>query len=290
MEPINYRMNTVISNKEPFGNVILCQVNRRLCNSFLCRNGHAHACACFAFHYQQWCLKTWIAMITVTQTSSHLPRVSASLNDGGLSQFLHTLFWLFNSSSWQCDQQGWQSCWAGCPHPALHSPLKVAMFSACALLQTTKSIMTPAFWAQTWHADMISAEKHGADCVGACCYNLILVFRPFSQDRQIFWDVSFSFYSPKPLRWPAQERDVKHVNSRTKQRQRELHLVLKCEWVGWDGHEEALAVTDKISLPWRVPVAIVAMFQHCGGTMCLGDQRFTQIHLSHSELVCFITA
>lgn len=104
------------------------------------------------------------------------------------------------------------------PHPALHSSLKVAMFFACALLQTTKSIMTPALWAQTWHADMISAEKHSADCVGACCYNLILVFRPFSQDRQIFWDVSFSFYSPKSLMWPAQERDVKHMNSRTKHR------------------------------------------------------------------------
>lgn len=26
------------------------------------------------------------------------------------------------------------------------------------------------------------------------------------------------------------------------------------------------------------------MFQHWSGTMCLGDQRFTQMHLSHSEL------
>lgn len=95
--------------------------------------------------------------------------------------------------------------------------------------------MTPALWAQTWHADMISAEKHSADCVGACCYNLFLVFRPFTQDWQIFWDVSFSFDSPKPLRWPAHERDVKHMNSGTKQRQRELHLVLKCDWVAGMG-------------------------------------------------------
>lgn len=26
------------------------------------------------------------------------------------------------------------------------------------------------------------------------------------------------------------------------------------------------------------------MFQHWSGTMCLGDQRFTRMHLSHSEL------
>ena len=63
-----------------------------------------------------------------------------------------------------------------------------------------------------------------------------------------------------------------------------------CDWVGWDGHEEALAVTDTISPPWRVPVVIVAMFQHWSGTMRLGDQRFTQMHLSHSELACVITA
>lgn len=57
-----------------------------------------------------------------------------------------------------------------------------------------------------------------------------------------------------------------------------------CDRVGWDGHEEAFAVTDAIYLTWRVPVVIVAMFQHRSGTVCLRERRFTQTHLSHSEL------
>lgn len=46
-----------------------------------------------------------------------------------------------------------------------------------------------------------------------------------------------SFYSPKALSWPTQEKDGKHMNSRMRQREREreLHLVLNL-WLsglGW---------------------------------------------------------
>lgn len=103
----NYGINPVISNKELFSNMTFCQVNRQLCNSFLWRNGHVQASASFPFHYQQWCLKTVIEVITVIQTSSHLPRKSMmSLNDRKLVQFLCcTLKWLLSTVAGS-DQHG----------------------------------------------------------------------------------------------------------------------------------------------------------------------------------------
>lgn len=92
----HYVINPVISNwKSFFSNMTFCQVNRQLCNSFLCSNGHVQASACLPFLYQQQCLKTVIEVITVIQPSSNLPRKSVmGWNDGGLLQFLSTLKWL----------------------------------------------------------------------------------------------------------------------------------------------------------------------------------------------------
>lgn len=73
------------------------------------------------------------------------------------------------------------SCRAGSP-TLLRSPVKDAVFSASAPLQTTKAIMNPALWALTWHA--INAKKQTAS--HASCCNLLLVLCPLSLDGQIF--------------------------------------------------------------------------------------------------------
>lgn len=138
--------------------------------------------------------------------------------------------------------------------------------------------------------DMLLMLRHTAEPASeASCCNLLIVFCSFSLDGQIFGDILSVFIPQSSELAYSGEMENTWIAGWGRERKSSIWFQM-CDWVGWDGHEEALAVTDTIYLTWRVPVVIVAMFQHCTGTMCLGDQRFTQMHLSHSELVCVIPA
>lgn len=136
----------------------------------------------------------------------------------------------FSFSTLHCDQHGHIKFLRGCP-TLLHSPVKDAIFSASASLQTTKAIMNRALRAQTWH--VINAKKHSIERTGASCCNLLLfVVLLVYTDR--YFD---SFYSQKLWADPLR-RDGKHMNSKMRkgrEKERELHLVLNV-WLsglGW---------------------------------------------------------
>lgn len=72
---------------------------------------------------------------------------------------------------------------------------------------------------------MLLMLRHTAEPASeASCCNLLIVFCSFSLDGQIFGDILSVFIPPK-LWAGLLGRDGKHMNSRMRQREKELHLV-----------------------------------------------------------------
>lgn len=150
--------------------------------------------------------------------------------------------------------------------------------------------MTHALCSRTWHA--ISAEKHTANCIKAgCCVSFLVFFLFYSRLTDIL-RCFFQFLFPKASGLACPGEGCKTHEWQDEAETEKLHPGFACviEWAGMGTKKHWLWLWLKFLSLEDDPVAIVAMFQHYSGTMCLADQCFTLIHLSHFEPVCFITA
>lgn len=209
--------------------------------------------------------KSLIEVITVTQPPSHLPRRSVvSLTDGGL---LH--FFGHSEKAGSVINRGGRAAELAAP-PCSCSSLKDAMFSVLALLQTAKSVMTHALW----DSDMTCYLCWETNCklhLGwflwfIACFWVFFVFF-FKADRYFEMFISV-FIPPKLLGWPVWERDIKHMNGRTRQRQKGLHPVFTCviEWAGMGVKKYWLWLIKFLSLEdvlWRLLPRFNTIVEQC---------------------------